>query len=105
MTREQRHVLEQPHGDRREPEPAQAKPHLHATMRRAVRRGRVRPADLETLRDIKAGRPPPSEDRAWNRLARLGLAHVEVSTSGGGDVELRFWKLTPRGEACADLDT
>jgi hypothetical protein len=74
-------------------------------MRRALRRRQFRPADLEVLRHIKTGYRPPSEDRAWNRLARLGLAYIDVSKSSEGEVELCLWQLTPRGEACADLET
>ncbi len=76
---------------------------MEAEMQRALRRGQLRPGDLEVLRHIKAGYPPPSEDRAWNRLARLGLAYLDVSRSGEGEVELCLWQLTPRGEACADM--
>ena len=76
---------------------------MQAELQRALRRRQLRPADLEVLRHIKAGYPPPSEDRAWNRLARLGLAYVDVSKSSEGEVELCLWQLTPRGEACAEL--
>jgi hypothetical protein len=69
-----------------------------------LRRGRLTRADLELLGRIKAGYPPQSEDRAWNRLALHGLAYLDVTTSGEGEIELCVWKLTPAGEACADLE-
>ena len=68
---------------------------MQAEMQRALRRGNYGPADLEVLRHIKAGYPPPSEDRAWNRLARLGLAYLDVSKSREGEVELCLCNSPP----------
>ena len=69
-----------------------------------MRRGQLTRADIEVLRHIKAGYRPHSEHRTWNRLAQVGLAYVDVSTSGEGEVELRLWRLTRAGEVCAELD-
>jgi hypothetical protein len=98
-TRAHRAVNRRQHIDRDEAQRHQANAILRVAIEQASKTGLQGRADLAMLVLINAGYRPPSDDRVWNRLERLGLAYLDLSKNGDGDVELQIWRLTPAGAA------